>query len=80
MYTECLIQWTDEEEPEYVIISDNEEINEVYDSAIFFYGLSRRDLEEAMKNQTVLEDGWVVKDIIGEFDQFDDELFKGEEI
>ena len=76
MYIECLIQWTDEDEEEYVIIKDDEEVNEEYDDLIFFYGLSREELQKAMDEGTVLEDGWVVKDILGEFEEFDAELVK----
>lgn len=81
MYTECLVQWTDEDEEEYVIIKDtdyDESVDDEHDSLVFFYGLTRAELEKAMNEQTVMEDGWVVKDILGEFKEFDSELVKGD--
>ena len=80
MFTECLIKWVDSDENddyEYVVIKDSEydeETDKDFDCNIFFYGYSNDDLEEAMKNETVLEGEWVVKDILGVFDKFDDEL------
>ena len=78
MYTECIIQFIDSDEDMYAVIKEDEEFDEKYDDLIFFYGIPRAELEDAAKNGTVMEGEWIVKEVLGSINSFDDELYMPE--
>lgn len=63
MYTHCVIEWADDNSICEVIIKANDEIIEEEDDDIFFYGMSRDELEKAMENNTLCENEWYVREI-----------------
>lgn len=63
MYTYCVIEWADDQTIEEVIIKANDEVLDEEDDSIFFYGMSREKLEQAMENHTCCENEWFVVDI-----------------
>ena len=65
MYIRCLIEWADDKSQEEVIIKEDDELIEELDDYIFFYGMSRVDLEYAKNNHELCEGEWYVIEIYG---------------
>ena len=63
LYTYCKIRFVDDGTEQDVIIKANNEVVEVEDDLIFFYGLSLEQLQNACKTQKVLEGEWTVVSI-----------------
>lgn len=62
-YTECRIRWCDDLTEYDVLISsanDDPDNPDENDNDIFYYGMSRDDLLNAMDNGTVVDDEWAV--------------------
>ena len=78
MYTECIIKFVDSGEEMYAVIKEDNKFDEKYDELIFFYGLSKEALEEAAKDGVALEGEWVVQEVLGSIDSFDDEFYMSE--
>ena len=78
MYTECIIKFVDSSEEMYAVIKEDNKFDEKYDELIFFYGLSKEALEEAAKDGVALEGEWVVQEVLGSIDSFDDEFYMSE--
>lgn len=61
MINEVKIKWVDTEETEWVNIAEYEwHDGMIDDDAIFFYGLKREDLEEAMESHKAISGEWYV--------------------
>lgn len=63
MINEVKIQWVDDGEVMWVKIAEfewNENISDIDDNSVFFYGLSREDLADAMMNHEAIEGEWYV--------------------
>lgn len=61
MYTQCSIQWVDDESiEENVIIKSSNDVIESEDDQIFFYGLSPEFLKWAAETKEVIEGEWRV--------------------
>ena len=61
MYTQCSIQWVDDESiEENVIIKSTLDVIESEDDQIFFYGLSPEFLKWAAETKEVIEGEWRV--------------------
>lgn len=72
-YTSCTIQWCDDGDIYDVVISalnDDYENPDINDDQIFFYGMSRSDLEKACENGDVIENEWKVLKVGESFDNF----------
>ena len=69
MYTHCVIEWADDNTICEVIIKANDEIIDDEDDAIFFYGMSREQLEYAMENNICCEGEWYVREIFETTDE-----------
>ena len=63
MYTHCTIMWADDKSEMDVIIKANDEVIEEEDDSIFFYGMSREELDNALENHICCEGEWYVVDI-----------------
>lgn len=65
MYTNCLIQYVDDPETYWVTIKSTEYFDEPEeeDEEIFFYGLSKSNLEAAKNNHTLMEGEWYVLEV-----------------
>ena len=66
MINEVKIQWVNDGEIEWVNVADfewNENISNIDDDEIFFYGLSREELADAMMNHEAIEGEWYVIEI-----------------
>ena len=68
MYFYVTVQWDDGSPPFETYIKWVNEVDE-YDDLIFFYGLSRREIEEAIEKQTLLQDGWRILNLIAVYDR-----------
>ena len=68
MYFYVTIQWDDGSDPFETYIKWVSEPDE-QDDLIFFYGLSRREIEEAIENQTLLQDGWRILNLLAVYDK-----------
>ena len=76
MYTECVIKYVNDDEEIYAIVKDKDGIEEKYDGLTVLYGHPKEELERAMKLQEVIDDSWIVVDVLGEFQEFDREFFR----
>ena len=64
-FVKCVIEYDDDKTQQEVIIKTTNDIsNEIEDEKIFFYGLSLKDLQNAMENKTLIENEWKVIKII----------------
>lgn len=65
MYTTCRLKWVDDD-TEFVgtIKAFDYSDNEKEDECIFFYGLSKDDIEECIKNKDIIENEWQILEII----------------
>lgn len=61
MYTQCSIQWVDDESiEENVIVKSTHDVIESEDDQIFFYGLSPEFLKWAAETGEIIEGEWRV--------------------
>ncbi len=63
-YIRCIIKYIDENLPKEVIIKTNDEFIENEDDKIFFYGLSLVEIQDAVRNKTLLENEWEILEIL----------------
>lgn len=65
MYTTCRLKWVDDD-TEFVgtIKAFDCGDSEKEDECIFFYGLSKDDIEECIKNKDIMENEWQILEII----------------
>ena len=65
MYTTCRLKWVDDD-TEFVgtIKAFDCSNSEEEDECIFFYGLSKDDIEECIKNKDIMENEWQILEII----------------
>lgn len=68
MYYRCKIRFTGEDRVDDVVIKRLDDFDE-QDDKVFFYGLSREKIEDAVKNETLIEGEWQILELIEEFDE-----------
>ena len=68
MYTDCTIQFIDDESPLDVTIKAYDSLGEE-DWKIFFYGLSRDELLEACRTGEIIEGEWKVLSVGETYDE-----------
>lgn len=64
-YVKCIIEYDDDKTREEIIIkTTNGYKSESEDEKIFFYGLSEKEIENAIKNKTLIENEWRIIKIV----------------
>lgn len=63
-YIRCLIKYVDENSSMEVIIKTNDEVLEDEDDKIFFYGLSLVQIQDAIRQEKILESEWQILEIL----------------
>lgn len=63
-YIKCRIEYADDKSQLDVIIKADDEFLDDEDDAIFFYGLSLDNIQDAIRNETLVENEWKILKVL----------------